>query len=270
MSAKASGIFKPPSAEEVKRRERERAKMNQKEKLMNQKKEAELEEFLNSLPVAGKDELDFALSRPVLYYPGAGKDFVPFRRFAEDSSVKTVVYCDYSKVDVCEVMKNCIQNISDEYEAGGIKRVEPDALGKNSWDEFWPEDPASRENRNPDDACGFFAEILLKTQNRKISFMYLATEGIQTYKILFSEKKVNPKVLVIPDPGMSAWDSFQGTESKLYEIAKPAPPEIIYTDEQRAWPGYERVSEFGDYEGANNSARAIYKMGGNRKNDTRI
>jgi len=207
-------------------------------------------------------DLDYILRQPTLYYPGAGEDYGPFKVFTEYSNISTVIYCDYHGGYGERILKD---ELLKSYEFISEKRIGPDILGMSSWEDFWPVEPESLKWGHPENASAMLFEMRLKSDRRVINFIYLCTEAIQTYKILFSNKKISPTVVVIQDHGLGCgWTCFGGKSSKLYKIAKPALPRFLYSENEPEWQGYERVSCIGEPEGPCNRKRALYARKINR------
>jgi len=203
--------------------------------ILDDKKDLKPKEYLRQNVI----DLEFILRQPSLYYPGAGIDLEPFKLFAQHSLVSTVIYCDYNWESARRLVKNDIYRKLKDCEVISTKRIEPDILGCKSWEDFWSSAPDAY-SADPSDAFGLFAEIHFKPDNKTINFVYLCTEAIQTYKVLFSDRKIKPTVAVI-DSYMCPL-GFCGSDSELYEIAMPALPRYIYTG-GKAWPGYDCVSK---------------------------
>jgi hypothetical protein len=66
--------------------------------------------------------------------------------------------------------------------------------------------------------------------------------------------------------GFSLIVFWAGENKGCYKSSLQFFPEIIYTDKEKAWLGYNRVSDFGDPERANHSSRTIYEKS-KEKND---
>lgn len=204
-------------------------------------------------------DLESILRQPLLYYPGAGSDFDPFKLFTKNSVVSTVIYCDYVYENVRQAIKKHIYSDLKDYDFLNFRRIEPISLGCRSWRDFWPSEPEAYKSGIPSDAFGLFVEMRLKSDSKVINFIYLCTEAIQTYKILFSNRKIIPTVVVLQDHiGPRNWANFGRENSKLHEVAKSVLPRFLYAADQPRWPGYERVSDKGDAEGGAGNRRALY------------
>jgi len=217
---------------------------------------------LNPKGYLQKNALDLGevLRQPSLYYPGAGADFDPLKLFSSHSTIATFIYTDYAPENARQACQRILNNEIKEFEVTGSQRIVSSDLGCDSWKDFWPSAPGALKLSDPSEAFGLFVQLCLKEGHKKINFVYLCTEGIQTYKVLFSKRKIGPTVLVLQDHGISRnWDDFARQGSQLYVIARLALPTLLYAAAQPSWPGFKRVSEFGDEEGSGRNRRALYR-----------
>ena len=256
-----AGIFKAATAEDVRARKILSSKTrgtNIKDReipLLDNKTFLTPREYLQKYVI----DLRYILKEPSLYYPGAGGDVDPFKLFVEESDVSTIIYCDYYSRDV----RRFYNNINTELDGYNIKNkrcIDPAFLGCSTWEDFWPCDPAARIGTAvPRYAFGMLSEIYSKRSNKRVNFIYLCAEAVQTYKILFSNNKYSPAVVVIQDHGMGGnWTRFGGRKSRLYEIAQPALPQMLYVHGDDVWPGYAAVSQDGEPEGMHGFNRKLY------------
>ena len=186
------------------------------------------------------------LSRSViLYYPGSGTDYGPFRLFAENSNVTTVIYADYRVTE--HEARQFITHLPGWQLEGEIERLEPDFFRADWWEDFWPDDPASRENAGPPTA--FALRATLSRSTKSVEFLFLATEAIQTFSIL-AESGLVPTMVVLQDHGFGCgWAKFGG-ESNLFTSASSVglPQLLLVAANTAPWPGYGRASESTEYD----------------------
>lgn len=239
----AEPIFKPATHEQIANRTKDKQpRIKWKKGLRvppsNNNSELTSEEYLQQNII----DLESILRQQSLYYPGAGSDLEPFKLFVENSAISTIIYCDYASDIAKDAINRIYTDLKKEYKFIGVRHIKPNVLGCNSWKDFWPSAPDAHGFGNPSDAFGLFAEMRRKSDNQAINFIYLCTEAIQTYKILFSDRRIRPTVVVIQDHGLGGfWTNFSGNDSKLYKTAKPALPRFLYVHGS-PWPGYECVS----------------------------
>ena len=210
-------------------------------------------EYLKSLRREPK-----VLSRSaILYYPGSGTDYGPFRLFAENSKVATVIYADYlvSEHDA----RHFITHLPGWQLEGEIERREPDCFRARRWEDFWPDDRDSRQHARPQTA--FALRATLSHSTRTVEFLFLATEAIQTFSIL-AESRLLPTIVVLHDHGFgSGWAKFGG-ESNLFTRASLAglPQLLLVAANTERWPGYEQTSKFTVQEGQmHDHGRALFR-----------
>ena len=176
-----------------------------------------------------------------LYYPGSGTDDGPFRLFAENSKVATVIYADYlvSEHDA----RHFITHLPGWQLEGAITRPEPGFFRARTWEDFWPDDPLSRRAAGPQSA--FALRATLSHSTRTVEFLFLGTEAIQTFSIL-AKSRLLPTFVVLQDHGFgNNWAKFGG-ESNLFTRASLAglPQLLLVATNTDPWPGYEQASEF--------------------------
>ncbi len=256
-----AGIFKAATAEDVRARKILSSKTsgtNIKDReipLLDNKTLLTPREYLQKYVI----DLRYILKEPSLYYPGAGGDVDPLKLFVEESDVSTIIYCDYD----AGVVRDFFNNINTKLNGYNIKKtrcIDPAFFGCSTWEDFWPCDPAARNGTvDPLHAFGMLSEIYSERSNKRVNFVYLCAEAVQTYKILFSNNKYGPTVVVIQDHGMGGgWTKFGGRESRLYKIAQPALPQLLYVHGNGVWPGYAVVSQDGEPEGMHGFERRLY------------
>ena len=195
------------------------------------------EEYLKSL----RREPKASGRNAILYYPGSGTDYGPFRLFAENSKVAKVIYADYllSELDAREF----ITHLPGWQLDGEIVRPEPGFFHARTWEDFWPDDPLSRRAARPQSA--FALRATLSNSRRFVEFLFLGTEAIQTFSIL-AKSRLLPTIVVLQDHGFgSGWANFGG-ESTLFTRASLAglPQLLLVATNTVPWPGYEQTSEF--------------------------
>jgi hypothetical protein len=198
----------------------------------------------------------------VVYYPGSWTDSSIFRVFAESGKVLSFIYSDYGigyngAIEFIHTLAN------QGWQAGEIENLQPRFFHVRSWESFWPPNNTnSRQFERPDNA--FVIRTTLSRKNQTIDFMYLGTEGVQTYSVL-SRARILPSVVVLQEHGFgSNWTKFGG-DHELYRLAAThhSLPDLLFVAkgaETEPWPGYHQVSNFVVYEGSmHDDARALFQ-----------
>ena len=199
------------------------------------------------------------LTNGLLYYPGAGTDYGPLCLFATNTRLSGVVYTDYGIGS--EEAERFLAGIP-EWNLDHMDKLEPSYIGKETWDEFWPELTRSRLYRNSMSAyCR--RSHLSNVSGRSLQLIYLATEAVKTYSIMI-ESGIVPTAMVLQDHGFDGnWTHFR-PGGALHEAAiqLDAFPHLLFVgDNSTPWPGYEQVSDWVVYEGQmHRHARALYKL----------
>ncbi len=193
------------------------------------------------------------LQQRVLYYPGGGNDFDPLRLFYKRAGTRCFVYADYMKE----------QEIADvpDFQLRAQGEIMPQDLGVHDWEAFWPEPPESRSFAAPADASGLWRVLDPHTgSNKPIVLLYLKTEAIHTYYVLWARHNAAPDAIVLQDHGFGGnWDKF-GAGGLLYQYAtEHGLPRLLYVARNTyPWPGFEACSDFGEGEGQHGHRRAIF------------
>ncbi|MCE9614887.1 MAG: hypothetical protein K8T26_11460 [Lentisphaerae bacterium] len=195
----------------------------------------------------------------VLYYPGAGTDSGPFRLFAGAAGVATIVYADY--MTTRNDAEAFFAQIAGEATVQ-IEGMKPGDFGAEAWDDFWPNNPASRSHATPDGAFALQARFSAVPGGPPIRFIYLATEAIQTFTILV-RARIKPTVVVLQDHGFGCnWDRF-GKDGQLWKAAKgtKALPELLLVAENTdSWDGYIQLTEYAPCGGQMHAhSRALFR-----------
>lgn len=213
--------------------------------------------IINKKVIYGSD-LDLILSEPTLYYPGAGDDIGPFTMFTQNALLTTVVYVDYYHLTAKDALSGLANQLKG-YEVVKSWPIEPQMLGCNNWEDFWPLDPESMRFGNPRNAFGKLLKLYNKKIRKTVNFIYLCTEAVQTYEILFSNRKKSPFAVVLQDHGKGGlWTTFQGIWG-LYKVARKALPKFLYSQDAKEWPDYEQISDFGPPEGMHGYCRCLWE-----------
>jgi hypothetical protein len=192
----------------------------------------------------------------ILYYPGSGSDFGPFKLFTEAGQYSTVIYADYlTKHDDALSLLNSIPGWQL---AGPVKDIQPSDLNITSWDECWPRSPRARNFANPETAYGIEAQMQSET-GLKARFIFLATEAIQTYSVLVNAG-FTPTALVLQDHGFGGnWTRFCGEGSPLYRNVQKSHTNPLLLSRDPPYPGYEKITDHIAYEGSmHGHSRALF------------
>ncbi len=181
----------------------------------------------------------------ILYYPGCGTDLGPLRTLAATDNggcdLSAVIYVDYL-APVTELKKRLRQMHHGQPLV--FSNITPSQLGHHHWGDFWSSNINSRYHAHPNDGRGFVCEIALKN-GRRFKFIYLRTDGVETY-INLLHTPLQPHVVVLQDHGFGAnWTEFGG-ENEMYQAAQQQaalPPWLYVANNTRPWPGYSGVGK---------------------------
>ena len=207
--------------------------------------------------------LELLRTSRVLFYPGAFDDMSPALRFACSGGVDAVVYCDYSK----RLDAYGFKGLLDEFayarrDRGSIGRngshffanrpdemreVRAEELGYRCRADFMPV-LRHRWGRRDDDATqaviGWRADLCaVGDDDRRLVFLYLDTEGIQTFINVWALVGLAPQIVVVQDHGKGGlWTRFGG-DSLLYAAA-PRLSRFLYVGDigTTPWPRYREIS----------------------------
>jgi hypothetical protein len=182
--------------------------------------------------------------------------------FLNNSTIDFVIYADYGSEHFAP------EEIVSHLHGWEITRsceLYPEDFNQNSWENFWHGNPRSREFGNPVNAGGVKL-ILQNAQGKKVMFIYLRTDAVQTYKVLKDAGKT-PNVIVIQDHGFGGnWTFFGGGEaeedSPLYLLAVDSLPNYILVGDgcTTPWNGYTAVTEAAEFQGMHVNNRTLYKL----------
>jgi len=175
-----------------------------------------------------------------LYYPGARMDLGPFEIFAGSAKLTRVIYADYG-IDESSA-GSLIKSIA-RWKCTSFQKLNPANFGVDSWDAFWPDDPASLRHRQPANAFGCTAH-LSNELGHEVEFTYFGTEGHQTLEVLI-RCRLKPSTIVLQDHGFGlGWARFGG-DSLMYRLARDLralPRFLLIAAKTRTWPGYHQVT----------------------------
>lgn len=188
-----------------------------------------------------------------MYYPGAGLDWESINvvlsalnNSNRRPSLLQVIYVDYDpsikQGDVTAFAERTLRmelglEVSDRQDLNFADFKERSA------ESFFPTAkeavPACLECSGDQD---FFGMRWLY-RDARLSFTYLKTEAIFTYKILL-KNKVFPDLVVLQDHGWGGgWTPFSGPESLLLAASKRHMPKYLYVASNgKPWPDYLKVS----------------------------
>jgi len=198
-----------------------------------------------------------SLGNPVgvatMYYPGAGLDWEPLNvglsalnNSNRRPSLLQVIYVDYEpSIKHEDVTRFAERTLRIELGLEVLDRQDLNFADFNerSAESFFPAAtetvPACLECSGDQD---FFGMRWLY-RDARLSFIYLKTEAISTYKILL-KNKIYPDLVVLQDHGWGGgWTPFSGSQSLLLAASKRHMPKYLYVASNGdPWPGYLKVS----------------------------
>ena len=204
--------------------------------------ESELPRLKFTVPRPSGDLLGNILN-PALFYPGSGSDFEPAFRFLEHSNISTIVYCDYTLSGIGDGSADSYKRIVpiEFHGVQGFRDIKPSDLKARSWANFWNKSPKSHEYAKPEGCFGFWS--IFENNGERKCFVFLKTEALGTYRILWGRHGAKPACIYIKDHGFGLnWSQFSG-EKGLYQEAKHNPPDYLCeaNNNDPGWPGYVQM-----------------------------
>jgi len=207
--------------------------------------------------------LELLRTSRVLFYPGAHNDISPALRFACTGSVDAVVYCDYYKSLGPRVVENLLSDfIYGLHDHGGqdrdcphlfmshptaVREVRAEDLGQHSRADFMPVLRHSWGRRDDDamnPVIGWRARLnAIGDNDRRLIFLYLDTEAIQTFINVWSLAGLAPLIVVAQDHGRGCLWTRLGGDSLMY-FSAPRLPRFLYVGDggTEPWPHYREIS----------------------------
>jgi len=180
------------------------------------------------------DDLLLKPRKGYYYYPGAGGDFSPIHRYADEDVFDFFVYSD--------CIQNITLNIQDGFEVISVEDIGPGYRNSSlmRWSEY---NKFLDENHHwllRDE--GMVERIRIRTpKGRVVHLYYFHTEAVGTAAILRDTIGV-PKCIGIVDNGIPV--PFGG-DSMLRKIYGRQEPRYLYVSvTAEAWPAYVPVSEW--------------------------
>ena len=184
-------------------------------------------------------------SNPTLFYPGSGKDFSPLHCFLKHKSISTFVYCDYALAGIGGATAQNYRQIMQEKlpNCGVITAIKPVQLGAASWEDFWHESPDARKYAKPTECFGLHA--LFKHDGVEKHFIFLKTEALGTYRMLWGKHGKSPACVYLKDHGLGLnWTRYTGPAGLYKEACKNPPPFICAADHSDpGWPDYTATED---------------------------
>jgi len=179
------------------------------------------------------DDLLLKPRKGYYYYPGAGGDFSPIHRYADEDVFDFFVYSD--------CIQNITLNIQDGFEVISVEDIGPGYRNSSlmRWSEY---NKFLDENHHwllRDE--GMVERIRIRTpKGRVVQLYYFHTEAVGTARILRDTIGV-PKCIGISDNGIPV---HFGGDSPLRQIYNRQEPRYLYVSvTAKPWPNYVRVSE---------------------------
>lgn len=189
------------------------------------------------------------LRTPVLFYPGAGLDWEPLRRFHRHAGIRTFVYVDHG-VARQEIGGGLAA--MPGYRLGLCADLAPADLGVEGWRDLGREGGPVSGPVGPGAAFALRAVLWPDDGAAPATLFYLGTEVGRTYAVLWGGVRKAPMVMVVQDGG----------EGALRQRVEAKPPSFLYAGETACrWEGYRQVSPFAGGEGHHPPRRAIFVRG---------
>lgn len=227
----------------------------------------------------------------VLYYPGAGSDTSPAMRFARTGAIDTVVYCDYSDHPAEMVFEQICAELGEDtdrrlpelghrlprdldplrhpvrhLDGTAMRDILASELGQHSRADFFPSARGilgRRGERDSNPQIGQIGEIRLPgAPGKRLSFLYLDTEAIQTFIHVWGMAGCAPLVVVVQNHGKGGLWTSLGGDCLMY-TASPRLPRYLYVGDDMGsepWPHYRRIShEVVDLHSLHRSSRSLWE-----------
>jgi hypothetical protein len=212
-------------------------------------------DYLETNPDVGK----------VLYYPGSGTDFEMMKIFIESSTINEVYYADYmDNVNIDQALGA----LGGEWDVINESVLIPLNFHKKSWADFWYDNVVSTKFSGPHHAHGIRITLQKNKTGKIVTFYYLKTEGIGTYKVLL-ENEIRPDVIILQDHGFGCqWAGasfgYNGdVQTSLYGTSKAFhhfPKYLFVGVNTSVWQGYYMLTEFEGSYGSAGHKRGLFTL----------